>query len=65
MNTLIMPAAAARFNHVIAFDVSKASLSLHILPSGETLSLQNDGAAIRRLLKREQKRNCKQGLGSM
>ena len=50
---------------MIAFDVSKASLSLHILPSGETLSLQNDGAAIRRLLKREQKRNCKQGLGSM
>ena len=65
MNTLIMPAAAARFNHVIAFDVSKASLSLHILPSGETLSLQNDGAAIRRLLKREQKRNRKQGLGPM
>ena len=65
MNTLIMPAAAARFNHVIAFDVAKATLSLHILPSGETLSLQNDGAAIRRLLKREQKRNCKQGLGSM
>jgi transposase len=48
-----------------AFDVSKASLSLHILPSGETLSLQNDGAAIRRLLKREQKRNRKQGLGPM
>lgn len=65
MNALIMPAAAARFNHVIAFDVSKASLSLHILPSGETLSLQNDGAAIRRLLKREQKRNRKQGLGPM
>lgn len=65
MNTLIMPAAAARFNHVIAFDVAKASLSLHILPSGEPLSLQNDGAAIRRLLKREQKRNCKQGLGPM
>jgi transposase len=65
MNTLMMPAAAARFNHVIAFDVAKASLSLHILPSGETLSLQNDGAAIRRLLKREQKRNRKQGLGPM
>jgi transposase len=40
-------------------------LSLHILPSGETLSLQNDGAAIRRLLKREEKRNRKQGLGPM
>ena len=65
MNTLMMPAAAARFNHVIAFDVAKASLSLHILPSGETLSLQNDGAAIRRLLKREEKRNRKQGLGRM
>ncbi len=65
MNTLMMPAAAARFNHVIAFDVAKATLSLHILPSGETLSLQNAGAAIRRLLKREQKRNLKQGLGPM
>ena len=65
MNTLIMPAAAARLNYVIAFDVAKASLSLHILPSGGTLSLQNDGAAIRRLLKREEKRNRKQGLGSM
>ena len=42
MNTLMMPAAAARFNHVIAFDVAKASLSGHILPSGETLSPQND-----------------------
>ena len=59
----MMPAAAARFNHVIAFDVAKATLSLHILPSGETLCLQNDGAAVRRFLKREQKRNRKQGLG--
>jgi transposase len=61
----MMPAAAARFNHVIAFDVAKAILSLHILPSGETLSLQNDGAAVRRLLKREEKRNRKQDLGPM
>jgi transposase len=65
MNTLMMPAAAARFNHVIAFDVAKATLSLHILPSGESLCLQNDDAAIRRILKREQKRNHKQGLGPM
>lgn len=65
MNTLMMPAAAARFNHVIAFDVAKATLSLHILPTGESLCLENDGAAIRRLLKREQKRNRKQGLGPM
>ncbi len=65
MNTLMMPAAAARFNHVIAFDVAKAGLSLHILPTGESLSLQNNGAAVRRLLKREQKRNRKQALGPM
>lgn len=65
MNTLMMPAAAARFNHVIAFDVAKASLSLHILPTRETLCLQNDGAAVRRFLKREEKRNRKQGLGPM
>ena len=65
MNTPMMPAAAARFNHVIAFDVAKATLSLHILPSGETLCLQNDGAVVRRFLKREQKRNRKQGLGPM
>ena len=65
MNTLMMPAAAARFNHVIAFDVANATLSLHILPSGETLCLHNDGAAVRRFLKREQKRNRKQGLGPM
>jgi transposase len=61
----MMPAAAARFNHVIAFDVAKATLSIHILPSGENLTLQNDPAAARRLLKREQKRNRKQGLGPM
>ncbi len=60
----MMPAAAACFNHVIAFDVAKANLSLHILPSGESLSLQNDGAAVGRFLKREEKRNCKQGLAS-
>ena len=65
MNTPMMSAAAAHFNHVIAFDVAKATLSLHFLPSGEALCLQNDGAAIRRLLKREQKRNLKQGLGPM
>ena len=50
---------------MIAFDVAKANLSLHVLPSGENLCLQNDGAAVRRLLKREQKRNHKQGLGPM
>jgi transposase len=65
MNESIMPAAAARFNHVIAFDVAKDSLSVHILPSGENLEAANTLASTRRLLRREQKRNAKLGLGPL
>lgn len=65
MNESIMPAAAARFNHVIAFDVAKQSLSVHILPSGESFEAANSLAAARRLLNREQKRSTKLGLGPM
>jgi transposase len=65
MNEPIMPAAAARFNHVIAFDVAKESLSVHILPSGESLTAPNTAAGARRLLRREQKRNAKSGLGPL
>jgi transposase len=65
MNEPIMPKAAARFNHVIAFDVAKASLSVHILPSGESLEAPNTLAGARRLLRREQKRNAKLGLGPL
>jgi len=63
MNEPIMPAAAARFNHVIAFDVAKESLSVHILPSGESLTAPNTPASARRLLRREQKRKAKLDLG--
>ena len=65
MNASMMQRAEARFNHVVAFDVAKATLSVHILPSGESLSLNNSASAIRRLLNREQKRNTKLGLGAM
>ncbi len=65
MNESIMPAAAARFNHVIAFDVAKESLSVHILPSGESLTAPNNLASARRLLRREQKRNAGLGLGPL
>ncbi len=65
MTGTIMPAAAARFNHVIAFDVAKESLSVHILPSGESLEAPNTPASARRLLKREQKRNTGLGLGPL
>jgi len=65
MNEPIMPAAAARFNHVIAFEVAKESLAVHILPSGESLEVPNTPASARRLLRREQKRNAKLGIGPL
>ena len=65
MNESTMPAAAARFNHVIAFDVAKESLAVHILPSGESFEAPNTAASTRRLLRREQKRNAKLGLGPL
>ncbi len=65
MNEAIMPAAAARFNHVIAFDVAKESLAVHILPSGESLEVPNTPASARRLLRREQKRYAKLGIGPL
>jgi transposase len=65
MNESMMPAVAARFNHVIAFDVAKDSLAVHILPSGESLEMPNGLVSVRRLLQREQKRNAKLGLGPL
>ena len=65
MNNSIMPAAAVRFHHVIAFDVAKESLAVHILPSGESLEVPNTLTSARRLLRREQSRNAKLGLGAL
>jgi transposase len=65
MNASSMQKPEASFNHVIAFDVAKESLSVHILPSRESLSLANSATAVRRLLKREKDRNAQLGLGAM
>jgi transposase len=65
MNEPIMPPVVARFNHVIAFDVAKESLAVHILPSGESLEAPNTLANAERLLRREQKRNAKLSLGPL
>ena len=65
MNEPIMPPVVARFNHAIAFDVAKESLAVHILPSGESLEAPNTAACVRRLLRREQKRNAKLNLGPL
>jgi transposase len=65
MNESILPPAEVRFNHVIAFDVAKESLAVHILPSGESLEAPNTAANARKLLRRERKRNAKLNLGPL
>lgn len=53
------------FNHVVAFEVSKHELVVHILPADTQEHIANTGAAVRRILRREHKRNCQQQLGSL
>jgi transposase len=65
MNESIMPNAKAGFNHVIAFDVAKEKLAVHILPSGENFEVANTAACARRLLQREKKRNATLGCGPL
>lgn len=54
-----------RFNHIIAFEVAKNALTLHLLPAGKQEVIANTPAAVRRILQRETKRNQKTGLGPM
>jgi len=53
------------FNHIVAFEVAKSSLEVCILPGRECLSIANTPGQVRRLLKREMKRNQSGGLGPM
>lgn len=53
------------FQHIIAFEVAKHSLTLHILPTDRQETTLNTAAAIRRVLKRELKLNRQKGLGPM
>jgi transposase len=55
----------ARFNHVVAFEVSKHELVVHILPADVGERITNSAAAVRRLLRREQRRNREQDLGPL
>jgi transposase len=51
------------FKHVIAFEVSKASLVVHRLPADQQCIIANTQQAIRRLLRAEVKRNARAKLG--
>lgn len=56
---------ASRFNHIVAFEVSKHSLVVYTLPADRQQIISNAPAAVRRLLSAEQRANHKLGLGSI
>lgn len=54
-----------QFNHIVAFEVSKHELVVHTLPADAGERIANTKAAVRRLLRREHKRNQAQDLGPL
>jgi transposase len=62
---MIMNPALPAFNHVVAFEVAKDSLVIHVLPADEQIVAANKPKAIRRALVAELRRNAKEGLGPM
>ena len=62
---MIMPPTPTCFNHIVAFEVSKAELVVHTLPADRQHRIDNTPAAVRRLLKAEQRANHKLGSGPL
>ncbi len=46
-----------QFNHIVAFEVSKTALVVHTLPADRQQTIDNSAAAVRRLLRVEQRAN--------
>jgi transposase len=60
-----MNPALPAFNHVIAFEVAKDSLVIHVLPTEEQSVAANKPKAIRKALIAEMRRNAKASLGPL
>lgn len=60
-----MNANQTRYNHVVAFEVSKAELHVHVLPRGESCQIVNDRAHVRSLIKKQKRLNEKLGIGPL
>lgn len=58
---MIMPPTPTCFNHIVAFEVSKAELVVHTLPADRQHRIDNTPAAVRRLLTAEQRANQERG----
>jgi hypothetical protein len=62
---MMMSPTQTEFNHVVAFEVSKHHLVVHMLPGDRQASLPNRPQAVRRLLQAEMKRHAKERLGAL
>jgi transposase len=65
MTPMTMTPTHPRFNHVVAFEVGKQTLVVHVLPADEQSTIANTPGAVRRLLRKEITRNHKASLGAM
>lgn len=62
---MTMNTASSAFNHVVAFEVAKRSLSIHVLPGDEQLTAPNKPKAIRKVLIAQMRHNTRLGLGPL
>ena len=62
---MTMSAAQKTFNHIVAFDVAKESLAVHVLPGDERHTIANKPKAIRKLLIAQMHRNANLGVGPL
>jgi transposase len=60
-----MNPAQSVFNHIVAFDVAKHSLAVHILPGDERQTIPNKPKAIRKLLIAQKRHNANLNLGPL
>lgn len=58
MTTESLASNASGFNHIIAFDVAKDSLTVLAMPGARTSTIANTQAAVERLLRKESKHNA-------
>ena len=62
---MIMSPTQAAFNHIVAFDVGKEALVIHVLPGDARYTIPNTAKAVAKVLRQEKKRNAKDQLGSL
>jgi transposase len=65
MTPMTMTPTHPRFNHIVAFEVAKSRLVVHVLPADEQRTIANTPAAVRRVLSTEAERNRRTSLGPM